>query len=179
LYLGVDVTDPELYQPFSGRGVQNGEAFRLILDAVLPIATGPGRLISVFDLYLSPGNFADVKPSVYCNEDFFPLRSRPHDYNQEIHATWKKTAAGFSGDVVVPAAFFARQKFAPGEEIGLSFEAQKVFPPKDPFEEDPARIVFSSKEETLFPVESQSPATFQRMKLVDSPSGSRLGSQVF
>ena len=179
LYLGVDVTDPELYQPFSGRGVQNGDAFRLILDAVLPIATGPGRLISVFDLYLSPGNFADVKPSVYCNEDFFPLRSRPHDYNQEIHATWKKTAAGFSGDVVVPAAFFARQKFAPGEEIGLSFEAQKVFPPKDPFEEDPARIVFSSKENTLFPVESQSPATFQRMKLVDSPSGSRLGSQVF
>lgn len=179
LYLGVDVTDPELYQPFSGRGVQNGDAFRLILDTVVPIATGRERLISVFDLYLSPGNFADVKPSVYCNEDFFPLRSRAHDYNQEIHATWKKTASGFSGDVVVPVTFFARQKFAPGEEIGLSFEAQKVFPPKDPFDEDPARVVFSSKENTLFPVESQSPATFQRMKLVDSPSGSRLGSQVF
>ena len=179
LYFGVDITDPELYQPFSGRGVQNGDAFRLILDTVLPIATKPGRPTGVFDLYLSPGNFAEVKPSVYCNEDFFPLRSRPHDYNQEIGVTWKKTATGFSGDVVVSAAFFARQNFALGQEIGLSFGAQKVFQPKDPFEEDPARIVFSSKEGDLFPVESQSPATFQRMDLVDPSSGSRPASQEF
>jgi hypothetical protein len=179
LYFGVDVTDPDLHQPFWGRGVQNGDAFRLILDTIVPIAIKPGRPTGVFDLYLSPGNFADVIPSVYCNEDFFPLRSRPHNYSQEIRTTWKKTVTGFSGDVVVPAAFFAHQSFAPGQEIGLSFEAQKVFPPKDPFEEDPARIVFSSKEGSLFPVESQSPATFQRMRLVDSPSGSRLGSQLF
>jgi hypothetical protein len=179
LYFGVDVTNPQLYQPFWGRGVQNGDAFRLILDTILPIAIKPGRPTGVFDLYLSPGNFAGVKPSIYCNEDFFPLRSRPHDYNQEIRATWKKTATGFSGDVVVPAAFFARQNFALGQEIGLSFGAQKVFPPKDPFEEDPARIVFSSKEGGLFPVESQSPATFQRMELVDPSSGSRPRSQVF
>lgn len=77
----------------------------------------------------------------------------------------------------MPAAFFARQNFALGQEIGLSFGAQKVFPPKDPFEEDPARIVFSSKEGSLFPVESQSPATFQRMELVDPSSGSRPRSQ--
>ena len=56
---------------------------------------------------------------------------------------------------------------------------EKVFPPQDPFEEDPARIVFSSKEGGLFPVESQSPATFQRMELVDPSSGSRPRSQVF
>jgi hypothetical protein len=179
LYFGVDVTDPQLYQPFWGRGVQNGDAFRLILDTILPIAIKPGRPTGVFDLYLSPGDFAEVNPSVYCNEDFFPLRSRPHDYNEEIRATWKKTATGFSGDVVVPAAFFARQNFDLGQGIGLSFAAQKVFPPQDPFEEDPARIVFSSKEGGLFPVESQSPATFQRMELVDPSSGSRPGSHLF
>ncbi|MGA2967532.1 MAG: beta-N-acetylglucosaminidase domain-containing protein [Terriglobales bacterium] len=179
LYFGVDVTDPQLYQPFSGRGVQNGDTFRLILDTILPIAIKPGRPTGVFDLYLSPGNFAGVKPSIYCNEDFFPLRSRPHDYTQEIRAAWKKTATGFSGDVVVPAAFFERQNFALGQEIGLSFGAQKVLSPKDPFEEDPAQIVFSSKEGSLFPVEAQSPATFQRMELVDPASGSRPGSQVF
>jgi hypothetical protein len=179
LYFGVDVTDPQLYQPFWGRGVQNGDAFRLILDTILPIATKPGRPTGVFDLYLSPGNFAGVQPSIYCNEDFFPLRSRPHDYKQEIRATWKKTATGFSGDVVVPAALFARPNFALGQGIGLSFGAQKVFPPQDPFEEDPPRIVFSSKESGLFPVESQSPATFQRMELVDPASGSGPTSQVF
>jgi hypothetical protein len=172
LYFGVDVTDPQLYQPFRGRGVQNGDAFRLILDTTLPIAIKSGRPTGVFDLYLSPGNFADVEPSVYCNEDFFPLRSRPHDYDHEIRATWKKTATGFSGDVVVPAAFFARRDFTLRQEIGLSFGAQKVFPPQDPLEEDPARIAFSSKEVGLFPVESQSPATFQRMELVDPSSDS-------
>ena len=173
LYFGVDVTDPKFYQPFWGRGVQNGDAFRLILDTTLPIAIKPGRPAGVFDFYLSPGNFAGVKPSIYCDEDFFPVRSRPHDYKREIGVAWKKTATGFSGDVVVPAAFFARRNFALGQEIGLSFGAQKVFPPTDPFEEDPARIVFSSKEGSLFPVESQSPATFQRLDLVDPSSGSR------
>jgi hypothetical protein len=167
LYFGVDVIDPELYQPFWGRGVQNGDAFRLILDTTLPNAAKPGRLSGVFDLYLSPGNFADVKPSVYCNEDFFPQRSRPHDYNQEIRATWKKTAAGFSGDVVVPAAFFTRENFARGQEIGLSFGAQKVFSPQDRLEEDPARIAFSSKQGGLFPVEPEAPSTLQRIVLVD------------
>ena len=170
LYFGVDVTDPQLYQPFWGRGIENGDAFRLMLDTTLPIALKPGRPTSVFDLYLSPGSFAEVKPSIYSNEDFFPVRSHLQDYNQEIRATWRKTATGFSGDVVVPAAFFARQTFAQGQEIGLSFGVQKVFPPKDPFEEDPARIVFSSKEDSLFPVEAETPATFQRMELVDPSS---------
>jgi hypothetical protein len=31
------------------------------------------------------------------------------------------------------ASFFERGAFAPGQEIGLSFEAQKTFPPKAPF----------------------------------------------
>jgi len=153
--------------------VQNGDAFRLILDTTLPIAAKPGRPTSVFDLYLSPGNFAEVKPSVYSSEDFLPLRSRPHDYDHEIRTTWKKTPTGFSGDVVVPAAFFAHHNFLLGQEIGLSFGAQKVFPPKDPFEEDPPRIVLSSKESRLFPVESQSPATFQHLDLVDPSTSSR------
>jgi hypothetical protein len=179
LYFGVDVTNPQLYQPLWGRGVQNGDAFRLILDTTLPIAIEPGRPTGVFDLYLSPGNFADVKSSIYCNEDFFPLRSHPHDYNREIRVAWKRTATGFSGDVAVPAAFFARQNFNLVREIGLSFGAQKVFPPQDPLEDDPARIVFSSKAGGLFPVESQSPATFQRLELVDPSSGSMPRSQVF
>jgi hypothetical protein len=177
LYFGVDIVDPHLYQPFWGRGVQNGDAFRLILDTMLPIVKKPGMPNGVFDLYLSPGDFGDVHPSVYCDEDFFPLRPRPHDYNKEIRATWKKTATGFSADVVVPAAFFARQDFVQVQEIGLSFEVQKVFPPNDPFDEDPARIVFSSKESKLFPVESQSAATFQRMELVQVSSRASGGSR--
>ncbi len=167
LYIGVEVTDADLYQPFSGRGVQNGDAFRLVLDTMLPVPAKPGKLTDVFDLYLSPGDFRGVKPSVFCNEDFFPIRSRTHNYESEIQAAWKKTENGFSGDIIVPAAFFARPSFAAGQGIGLSFEVQKVFPPKDPFEDDPLRIVFSSKESAVFPLEPQSPATLQQVQFTN------------
>ncbi len=43
LYIGVDVTDPQLYQPFFGRGVQDGDVVRLILDTALPRAVRKGR----------------------------------------------------------------------------------------------------------------------------------------
>jgi hypothetical protein len=165
LYFAVDATDLELYQPFQGRGVENGDALHLILDT-LPSGLPPRSLIGVFDLYLSPGNFDAVAPSIFCNQDFFPIRPH-HDYNHEIHTNWKKTATGFSGDVVVPASFFGREKFAAGQEIGMSFGVQKVFPPQDLFAEDPVRIVFSFKESSLFPVEPQDPATFLRLQLLD------------
>ena len=139
-------------------------------DTAMPSAVKAGRPTSVFDLYLSPGDFVDVKPSVYCDEDFFPLRSRPHNYNSEIAASWRKTPTGFSGDVVVPASFFERKNFSIGQEIGLSLGAQKTFPPKDMFEDDLEQIILSSKEDKLFPVESPSPATFQRMILLQSAS---------
>lgn len=166
LYFAVDVTDPELYQPFQGRGVENGDTLRVILDTASPSGSHPRSLTGVFDLYLSPGNFDAVAPSVFCNEDFSPIRPR-HDYDHEIHTNWKETATGFSGDVVVSATFFGREKFAAGQEIGMSFGVQKVFPPRDAFAEDAARIVFSFKESSLFPVESEHPATFLRMQLLD------------
>lgn len=168
LYVGVDVVDQQLYQPFWGRGIQMGDAFRLVFDTAKEIK--PGRPVGAYDLYLSPGNFADVKPSIYCDEDFFPPRPRPHDYNQEIRTAWRKTAVGFSGDIVIPASFFEYGKFGLEQEIRLSFGALKTFPPKDALAEDLDQIVFTSKEDKLFSVESQNPATFQQMVLVGSSS---------
>ncbi len=168
LYVGVDVIDPQLYQPFQGRGVENGDAIRLILDTTLPIAAQHIRPKGVFDLYLSPGNFSGVPPSIFCDEDFFPLRARPHNYDEEIPAVWKKTAAGFSGDIVLPAAFFDRKDCAAVDEIGISFGVQHVLPPKTPSDDGLARIAFTSKRYRFFPVESQSPATLQRVILTRS-----------
>lgn len=172
LYFGIDVTDLNIYQPYSGRGAQNGDAFRLVLNTQLPVTAQLGRLPSVFDLYLSPGNFAGVQPSIYCDEDFFPLRPQAHDYGHEIKAVWKKTATGFSGDVIVPAAFFARQSFVAGQQIGLSFGVQKAFAPRDPLTDDPARIIFSSKGSNFFPVDPENPATLQQMELLNPQDGS-------
>ncbi len=168
LYVGVDVTDPQLYQPFHGRGIENGDAVHLIVDTTLPIAVPRGRPTGVFDLYLSPGNFAGVQASVFCNEDFFPLRARPHNYDQEIPTVWKKTASGYSGDIVLPAKFFDRDDFSAVSEIGFSFGVQHVFQAKSPFAEDSPRIAFTLKPYRFFPVESQSPATFQLLVLKET-----------
>ncbi len=168
LYIAVDATDPELYQPFWGREVQNGDAFRLIFETDPP-QSSPGQPIDAYDLYLSPGDFASVKPSIYCEEDYLPPRPQPHNYNEEIKTAWKKTAKGFSGEVAIPVSFFASRRFAPGQEIGLSFGAQKAFPPKDPSGDDQLQIVFTSKRDPLFRVDAGNPATLQRLRLVDAP----------
>ena len=166
LYVAVDVVDPELYQPFEGRGIQRADAFRLIIDTVNDIR--PGRPAGVYDLYFSPGNFADVHPSIFCDEDFFPSRPTPHHYDREIRTAWKKTAAGFSGDIVIPASFFGRREFSAGEEIGLSFGARKTFLPKDASAEDLQGVAFTSKEDKLFSVDPENPATLQRLVLIGS-----------
>jgi hypothetical protein len=126
-----------------------------------------GRPTSAYDLYLSPGNFADVKPSVYCEQDFVPQRPL-HDYNHEIQTVWKKTARGFSADIVIPTRFFGGEPFRAGREIALSFGAQKTLPSRDIVDEEQNQIVFTSKKDKLFPVDPENPKTFQRLVLVDT-----------
>lgn len=167
LYIGVDVTDPNLYQPFTGRAIPNGDAFRLVLNTALPLIPASGRIPTVFDLYLSPGNFSSVKPDIYSDEDMFPMRPKAHNYNREIHAIWKKTPTGFSGDVVVPVSFFDHRNFSAGQKIGLSFQVQKACPSKDPSADNADRIVFSSKGDSIFPVDQENPETLQQLVLRD------------
>ena len=170
LYIGVDATDPDFYQPFWGREAENGDAIRLMLDTAHFQGSGPGKPVDAYDLYLSPGDFAGVKSSIYCDEDYLPARPRPHDYNKEIQAVWKRTSKGFSGDVAIPVSFFTRDGFATGQEISLSFGAQKTLPPTEAFGDDPKQIVFTSKRDPLFRVDTGNPATLQRLFLVDEPT---------
>ena len=167
LYIAADVTDPDLYQPFWGRDAQNGDAFHLVFETA-PLQDAPARLTDVYDLTLSPGDFAGVKPSIYCDEDYLPPRLRPHNYNEEIKTAWKKTANGFSGEIAIPISLFASPKFTAGEEIGLSFGAQKTFPPKEPSPDTLVQIVFTSKKDPLFRVDAGNPSTLQRLRLVDA-----------
>ena len=170
LYVGVDATDPDFYQPFWGREIENGDAIRLMLDTAHIQGGAPGKPVDAYDLYLSPGDFAGVKPSIYCDEDYLPLRPRPHDYNQEIPAVWKRTSKGFSGDVAIPVSFFTRGGFAAGQEISLSFGAQRTLLPTGELGDDPKQIVFTSKQDPLFRVDTGNPATLQRLFLVEEPT---------
>jgi hypothetical protein len=169
LYLGVDVTDPELYQPFFGRGIENGNAFTLTLETAFRKNFELTRPQSdEYSLFFSPGDFAGVKPSVFSDEDYLPPRPQPHDYNQEIKTAWKKTSAGYSGDIAIPVSYFDGGKFSNGYEIGLSFGAQKVFPPKKAGEEvDLERIKFTSKTDRVFHASVENPSSLQRLVLID------------
>jgi hypothetical protein len=167
LYLGVDVTDPELYQPYFGRGIEKADAFVVILETAYRKnfqATEPTG--EAYRLFLSPGNFQDVKPSLFSDEDYLPPRAQAHDYNQEIRTAWRKTAAGYSGDIAIPVSFFAGGKFVEGYEIGLCFEVQKVFGPLKPGSEEETReITFTSKSDPLFRVNLSNPSSYQRLVL--------------
>lgn len=176
LYIGVNVTDPDVYQPFTGRGVEKADAIHLLIDTRTPRTTRFGRSADVYDLYLSPGDFATVSPSIYCNQDLFPARSNPRDYKRLIGTFWKKTANGYSADIVIPAAFLGRTAFTAGDSITLSVEAQKAIPNGDPLLNDPDQIIFTSKPDHIFPVDPENPLTIQQVVLLNSASPSTAGS---
>ena len=170
LYVGVDITDPQLYQPFFARGIEKGDVF------ILNLETGFRKNFTEtqftgdeYSLLFSPGDFGSVKPSIYSDEDYLPPRPHAHDYNQEIKTAWKKTPTGYSGDFAIPVSFFAGGQFSKGYEIGCAFGVQKAFPPQTPEEtEEPRRIVLTSKADALFRVSVDNPATFPRLVLVES-----------
>ena len=169
LYFGVDVTDPDLYQPFFARGIENGDTFALNLEtgfrknfyAIEP--TG-----DEYTLYFSPGNFSDVKPSIFSDEDYLPPRPQPHNYMQEIFTAWKKTGNGYSGDIAIPVTFFEGGKFAHGYELGLAFSTTKVIRPARPTDrEDLERVVLRSKKDRLFHTTSGNPSSYPRVVLIE------------
>jgi hypothetical protein len=167
LYVGVDVIDPDLYQPFFARGIQNGDTFELMLEAGFRknfLAKEPTG--DEYTLYFSPGNFAGVKPSIFSDEDYLPPRPQPHNYMQEIYTAWEKTGNGYSGDIAIPVTFFEGGKFAPGYELGLGFSVTKVIRPTKPTDaEDLERVVLHSKKDHLFRVRAQNPSSFPRLVL--------------
>lgn len=169
LYVGVDVNDPGLYQPFFARGIQNGDTFVLMLEAGFRknyLSTEPTG--DEYTLYFSPGDFAGVKPSIFSDEDYLPLRSQPHNYMQEIYTAWKKTGSGYSGDIAVPVTFFAGGKFAQGYDLGLGFSVTRVIRPARPTDaEDLERVVLQSKKDHLFRISTANPSSFPRLVLTD------------
>ena len=87
LYVGVDVVDPDLYQPFFARGIQNGDAFELLIETGFRknfLAIEPTG--DEYALYFSPGNFANVKPSIFSDEDYLPpRRATPRLHEGDLH----------------------------------------------------------------------------------------------
>jgi hypothetical protein len=173
LYIGADVTATGLYQPFTGRAIKRGDFVSLLLETAFrknfySISAGNDEYL----LLLSPGNFADVKPCNYSEEDYLTFRAAPHDYNQEIKTSWRRTATGYSGDIAIPVRWFDGGKFQPGYEIGLTLGAQKALPNNlttvNPNAEIP-HIYLRSKADPVFPVRVGNPSTYQRLVLTDSP----------
>jgi len=172
LYVGVEVTNPTLYQPFFARGIEKGDAFEIALETAFRknfLAVRPAG--DEYSLWFSPGDFKEVQPSLFSDEDYLPPRPQKHDYQSEIKMAWKKTANGYSGDLAIPASFFDGGKFASGYEIGFAFNVQKVFPsPQAVEQEDLQRIVFTSKADQLFRASISNPSSLQRLLLVEAPS---------
>ena len=183
LHMRVDITEPELNQFFSGRLIDHGDIFTLTLDTAFRKRLTTGQANGDrYSLLFSPGNFADVPPSIFSEEDYLPPRPKTRDYEKEIKTEWKKTPTGFSGEIAIPVFYFDGGRFHPGYEIGLSFGVQKALPLPQVVaatsqegrvraalksQEDLKLIVLTSKKDRLFPVRFGNPATYQRLVLED------------
>lgn len=169
LYVGLDVTDHELYQTAQGRGIQDGDFFALTLQTAFRknyFGTNPTG--DEYRIYFSPGNFANVAPSLFSDEDYLPPRNRPHDHEKEIRAAWQKTPKGYSGDIAIPASYFEGGTFREGYEMGLGFAVQNVLHQRGGGKSSRRldRIRFISKRNALFPVYLSNPSSYPRLLLV-------------
>lgn len=175
LYVGVDITDAEIYQPPEmanassdgggnpGMSIAAGDMVALAIETAFRqnyYATAAGS--DAFSLLLSPGNFSGVAPRFHINKQNLPARLV--NYREQIKTAWKKTEQGYSGDIAVPASFF-EGSFGEGYEIGLSVLAQKATPAAGEGNEA-LRIRLTSKDDPLIPVSYNNPATYQRLVLI-------------
>ena len=172
LYIGLDVINPGLYQPFFERGIEKGDVFGVSIETAYRknfLAIRPTG--QEYTLLFSPGDFSSVKPSVFSDEDYLAPRPQKHDFNSEIKTAWKQTASGYSGDIAIPVSFFEGGKFTAGYEIGLTFRIQKVLTlPQAADGEDLQRIVFTSKRDQWFHAGIGNPSSLQRLVLAEMPS---------
>ena len=169
LYVGVDVTDPDLIQHATGRGVEEGDVVILTLQtAFRRNYSGKNATGDEYRFYFSPGNFAGVAPSLFSNEDYLPPRNRPHDHAKEIRTAWLKTAKGHSGDIAIPASYFEGGKLAEGLEIGLGVAVQDVVRRRrhGSARTSLEKVVLISKRNSLFPVYLSNPSSYPRLVLV-------------
>jgi hypothetical protein len=169
LYVGVDVTDPDLIQPATGRGIEDGDVVILTLQtAFRRNYSGTTPTGDEYRFYFSPGNFAGVAPSLFSNEDYLPPRNRPHDHAQEIRTAWLKTAKGYSGDIAIPVSYFEGGRFVDGYEIGVGVGVQNVARQGAGRKgrNGLGQIVLISKKNSLFPVYLSNPSSYPRLVLV-------------
>jgi hypothetical protein len=169
LYVAFDVTDPALYQPFTGRDIVRGDGVDVVLEAAFRsdyYLTKAGA--NDYHFFFSPGDFGGSDASLVNLLPRAPGGPRPPDY-RDIRTVWKRTARGFSGEVAVPASYFEGGVLREGYEIGLSFGAQKVVSAVSDLAGGEAKanrtIHFSSKSGGAFPVNPRNPATYQRLVL--------------
>ena len=181
-YVGLDVSDSDPYTPFTGRDIAKGDAVILLLETAFRKNFNRHNADGdEYRLLFSPGDFAQVPPSVFSDQDYLPPRPIPRNFDKEIQAVWKKTSKGYSGDIAIPAAWFdggpARRSlgeggpFRPGYEVGIGLAAQKVFPSpaaSQGQEEEAPRIIFRSKANRLFELNFGNPASYQRLILEGS-----------
>ncbi len=169
LYVGVDVLDRELYQPFTGRGIEDGDVFILTLQtAFRKNYSGTRPTGDEFRFFLSPGNFAGTPSNLFSYEDYLPPRNRPQDHANSIQTAWRKTAQGYSGDIAIPASYFDAGVLKEGYEIGLGFAVQNVasVPSRHGGKVVRVKTVFISKANSLFPVYLGNPSSYPRLVLV-------------
>ena len=172
LYVGVDITDPDIYAPPPGTSINDGDIISLAIETAFRrnyYATSAAP--DAFSLQLSPGNFNDVAPNMSTNKG--RLASRIEDSGLEVTTAWKKTPQGYSGDIAIPAAYF-EGKFQEGYEIGLLAQAQKFAPPLAPASPSPEaslprRALLVSRQDQFFRPAIGNPATYQRLVLIGRP----------
>jgi hypothetical protein len=128
LYLGFDVKDDSIVQPFSGEDMVNGDHLELWFDTDYEGDEWQNWISEDdFQLGFSPGNFKDVAPSICL---WAPALENVSTLSM-IEYSSVKTETGYRAEMKIPFEFFSGMKPVDGTRIRLNIDPSDSDGPND------------------------------------------------
>jgi hypothetical protein len=119
LYVGFSVKDDVIVQRFSGSSLWQGDHVELWFDTQLQLDFETAENNDDdFQLGLSPGDFASVKPDFFIWTPSMPVE----EYANLVQYALVRTPAGYAAEIRIPASLLKGLRLAPDHAIGATFE---------------------------------------------------------
>ncbi|MBI1281010.1 MAG: hypothetical protein GC179_22990 [Anaerolineaceae bacterium] len=118
IYVAMDITDDVIVQKYEGTNTWHGDHVELWFDTQLQLDFDSATASDDdFQLGLSPGNFKDVKPSIFIWQP-----AVLDDVYANIEYAVKQTDKGYSAELKIPATVLKGLRLATDNAIGATFD---------------------------------------------------------
>jgi uncharacterized protein (TIGR01370 family) len=126
IYVGMEITDDVIVQKYEGTDIWHGDHVELWFDTQLQLDFDSAQANDDdFQLGLSPGDFKDVKPSIFIWQP-----AVLEDVYAHIEYAVKQTDHGYTAEMKIPATVLKGLRLATDHAIGATFDPSDTDKPE-------------------------------------------------